>query len=123
MPQNCEVAARSPPLAAGRTDASNGPACVGFIDMVRKPMCPARTGPPHTAVRLRRSRGAAGQDDTTPGVPMRCASPVGEVTVPAVTGLRLRYGPVEPTGRCGPPENVASRTPLACSHRRVTRLS
>src|SRR6516165_2432295 len=30
--QNCEVAARSPPLAAGRTDARNGPACVGFID-------------------------------------------------------------------------------------------
>src|SRR5260370_2155557 len=32
VPQNCEVAARSPPLAAGRTDARNGPACVGFID-------------------------------------------------------------------------------------------
>jgi hypothetical protein len=31
-PQNCEVAARSPPLAAGRTDARNGPARVDFID-------------------------------------------------------------------------------------------
>src|ERR1700676_3508409 len=32
VPQNCEVAARSPPLAAGRTDARNGPAFVGHID-------------------------------------------------------------------------------------------
>src|SRR5262249_354588 len=32
VPQNCEVAARSPPLAARRTDTRNGPACVGFID-------------------------------------------------------------------------------------------
>ncbi len=32
MPQNCEVAARSPPLAAGRTDARNGPAPIGRID-------------------------------------------------------------------------------------------
>jgi len=32
VPQNCEVAARSPALAAGRTDARSGPACVGFID-------------------------------------------------------------------------------------------
>lgn len=32
VPQHCEVAARSPPRAAGRTDARNGPACVGFID-------------------------------------------------------------------------------------------
>ena len=35
MPQNGEVAARSPPLAAGRTDARYGPACVGFIDRNR----------------------------------------------------------------------------------------
>jgi hypothetical protein len=32
VPQKNEVAARSPPLAAGRIDARNGPACVGFID-------------------------------------------------------------------------------------------
>ena len=32
MPQNCEVAARSPPLAAGRTDARNGPARIGLVD-------------------------------------------------------------------------------------------
>jgi hypothetical protein len=32
VPLNGEVAARSPTLAAGRTDARNGPACVGFID-------------------------------------------------------------------------------------------
>jgi hypothetical protein len=31
VPQNCEVAARFPPLAAGRTDARKGPACAGFI--------------------------------------------------------------------------------------------
>src|SRR5262249_20984927 len=31
VPQNCEVAAKSPPLAAGRTDARNGPACVGRL--------------------------------------------------------------------------------------------
>ena len=33
MSQNCEVAARSPPLAAGRTDARNGLACVGHRPM------------------------------------------------------------------------------------------
>jgi hypothetical protein len=32
VPQNCEVAVKSPPLAAGQTDARNGPACIGFID-------------------------------------------------------------------------------------------
>jgi hypothetical protein len=32
VPQNCEVAARAPPLAAGRTDSRNGPACAGFIE-------------------------------------------------------------------------------------------
>ena len=32
MPQNCEAAARFPPLAAGRTDVHNGRACVGCID-------------------------------------------------------------------------------------------
>src|SRR5262249_2467924 len=32
VPWNGEVAARSPPLAAGRTDARNGPAAVGSID-------------------------------------------------------------------------------------------
>jgi len=31
-PQNCEVAARFPSLAAGQTDARNGLACVGCID-------------------------------------------------------------------------------------------
>jgi hypothetical protein len=31
VPQNGEIAARSPPLAAGRSDARNSPACVGFI--------------------------------------------------------------------------------------------
>src|SRR5260221_463791 len=32
VPQNCEVAARSTPLAARRTDARNGRMYVGFID-------------------------------------------------------------------------------------------
>jgi hypothetical protein len=32
VPQNGEVAARPPPLAAGRTAARNGLACVGHID-------------------------------------------------------------------------------------------
>src|SRR6516225_4144787 len=32
VPQNCEVAAMSPLLAAGRTDARNGSACVGHSE-------------------------------------------------------------------------------------------
>ena len=32
VPQNCEIAARSPPLAGGLTDARNGLSCVGCID-------------------------------------------------------------------------------------------
>jgi hypothetical protein len=32
VPQHGEVAASFPSLGAGRTDARNGPACVGFID-------------------------------------------------------------------------------------------
>ena len=34
VPQNCEVAARSPPLAAVRTDARNGPAGGGRYDFL-----------------------------------------------------------------------------------------
>jgi hypothetical protein len=34
VPQNCAVAAKSPPLAAGRTDARNGLARIGRIDRI-----------------------------------------------------------------------------------------